>query len=374
MELNKENIKKIIYIITIGIIIYLGLQNITSIFGVVKGIVHVLNPFILGACLAFILNVGVNLIEKKLLKNKKKNKIIEKIKRPVSILLTILIMFAIIFFVIFLVIPELINTINSLITYIPGISESIQTWLKDASEKYPIINDTIKSINFDLNNINQETMKSLQSSAATILASSIGFLSSVFSGVANFVISLIFAIYILAQKEKLGEQFTKLIKAYIKPEIGEKIFRIFTITNSAFTKFITGQVTEACILGSLCFIGMLILRMPYALTISVCIGFTALIPIFGAFIGATIGFILISVQNFSLAIGFIIFIIILQQIEGNVIYPKVVGTSVGLPGIWVLVVVTIAGTFWGITGIALSVPIASIIYALLKENVNSRLS
>lgn len=374
MNLNKENIKKIIYIITVGIIIYLGLQNITSVLGAIKGILRVLNPFIFGACLAFILNVGVNLIERKWIKNKKKNKIIEKIKRPAAILLTLLIMFAVIFFVIFLVIPELINTINSLITYIPGISENVQTWLKEMAEKYPIVNDTIKSINFDLNNMNEETMKSLQASATTILASSIGFLSSVFSSIANFVISLIFAIYILAQKEKLGEQFTKLIKAYIKPEIGDKIFKIFTITNSAFTKFITGQVTEACILGTLCFIGMLIFRMPYALTISVFIGFMALIPIFGAFIGAIIGFLLISVQNFSLAIGFIIFIIILQQIEGNVIYPRVVGTSVGLPGIWVLVVATLGGAFWGITGIALSVPIASIIYALLKESVNSRLA
>ena len=293
MDLNRENIRKIIYIITVGIIIYLGLQNITSILGAVSSVLNVLNPFIFGACLAFVLNVGVNLIEKKWIKNKKKKKIIAKIKRPISIFLTILIMFALIFFVIFLVIPELINTINSLITYIPGIAESVQDWIKDLSEKYPQINNTIKNINFDLNNLNEETMKLLQTSAKTILTSSIGVLTSVFSGITNFVISLIFAIYILLQKEKLGEQFTKLIKAYIKPEISEKIFKIFSVSNSAFTKFITGQVTEACILGMLCFIGMLILRMPYALTISVFIAFTALIPIFGAFIGAIIGFILI---------------------------------------------------------------------------------
>ena len=168
-------------------------------------------------------------------------------------------------------------------------------------------------------------------------------------------------------------QFRKIMQAYMKPELMEKTLKIFKVTNSAFTKFITGQVTEACILGFLCFLGMVVLGMPYALTIAVLIGFTALIPIFGAFIGAGIGALLIAVQSPMLALGFIVFIIILQQIEGNIIYPKVVGNSVGLPGIWVMVAVTVGGSLWGITGIAVSVPIASILYALLREDVNNRI-
>lgn len=373
MKLDKENTKKIILIITVGIIIYLGLQNLNVIFKGIGGLLKILNPFILGACIAFILNVIVNLIESKWLKNRKKNKILERIKRPLSIFLSMLILFAVIFFVIFLVIPELISTIDSITTYIPGIATNVQNWLYEMTDNYPQINDMVSSINIDWNNIDEETIKLLQTWAGTILSSSINIVISIFSGVANFVIGLIFAVYILLQKEKLGAQFKKIMKAYMKPEFMEKTLKIFRVTNSAFTKFITGQVTEACILGILCFIGMIIFRMPYALTISVLIGFTALIPIFGAFIGAGVGALLIAVQNPMLAVGFIIYIIILQQIEGNIIYPKVVGNSVGLPGIWVMVAVTLGGSLWGITGIAISVPIASILYALIRENVNNRI-
>lgn len=373
MNLNKENTKKIIFIIAIGIVIYLGLQNLGTLFGSFQGLIKILNPFILGACIAFILNVGVNLIETKWLKNRKKNKIIQRIKRPLSIFLAMLILFAVIFFVIFLVIPGLIDTIDSIKTYIPGIATNVQNWLYDMTNQYPQINDTIKNINIDWNNLDDETMKLLQSWAGTILSSSINILAAIFSGVANLVIGLIFAVYILLQKEKLGMQFRKIMQAYMKPELMEKTLKIFKVTNSAFTKFITGQVTEACILGFLCFLGMVVLGMPYALTIAVLIGFTALIPIFGAFIGAGIGALLIAVQSPMLALGFIVFIIILQQIEGNIIYPKVVGNSVGLPGIWVMVAVTVGGSLWGITGIAVSVPIASILYALLREDVNNRI-
>ena len=373
MKLDKENTKKIIFIVFIGILIYWGLQNLGLIFGGVNSIFSILKPFILGACIAFVLNVIVSLVENKWLKNKKKNKVLAKIKRPLAIFLSMLILFAVIFFVIFLVIPGLISTIDSISSYIPGIATDVQNWLYDMLDKYPEINNTIKNINIDWNNIDEETMKLLQTWAGNILSSSISILGSIATGVTNFVIGLIFAVYILLQKEKLGYQFKKLMKAYLPSKLNEKVLKICNVSNSAFTKFITGQVTEACILGILCFIGMIIFGMPYALTISVLIGFTALIPIFGAFIGAGVGFILIAVQNPMLAVGFVIYIIILQQIEGNIIYPKVVGNSVGLPGIWVMVAVTLGGAIWGITGIAVGVPIASIIYALIRESVNHKI-
>lgn len=373
MKLDKENTKKIIFIVFIGVLIYWLLQNLGMIFVGIKNILNILNPFILGACIAFVLNVIVNLIEKKWIKNKKRNKIIARIKRPLSIFLSILILFAVIFFVIFLVIPGLISTIDSISSYIPGIATNVQNWLYDMADKYPEINDMIRNINIDWNNLDDETMKVLQEWAGTILSSSINILISIASGITNFVIGLIFAVYILLQKEKLGYQFKKLMKAYLPNRFNEKVLKICAVSNSAFTKFITGQVTEACILGILCFMGMIIFGMPYALTISVLIGFTALIPIFGAFIGAGIGFILIAVQNPMLAVGFVAYIIVLQQIEGNIIYPKVVGNSVGLPGIWVMVAVTLGGAIWGITGIAVGVPIASILYALIRDSVNNRI-
>lgn len=373
MKLDKENTKKIIFIVFIGVLIYWLLQNLGMIFVGIKNILNILNPFILGACIAFVLNVIVNLIEKKWIKNKKRNKIIARIKRPLSIFLSILILFAVIFFVIFLVIPGLISTIDSISSYIPGIATNVQNWLYNMADKYPDINDMIRNINIDWNNLDDETMKVLQEWAGTILSSSINILISIASGITNFVIGLIFAVYILLQKEKLGYQFKKLMKAYLPNRFNEKVLKICAVSNSAFTKFITGQVTEACILGILCFMGMIIFGMPYALTISVLIGFTALIPIFGAFIGAGIGFILIAVQNPMLAVGFVAYIIVLQQIEGNIIYPKVVGNSVGLPGIWVMVAVTLGGAIWGITGIAVGVPIASILYALIRDSVNNRI-
>ena len=379
MELNQKNTRKIILIVVMGIVIYWALQNIGIIWNALSTLINILSPFILGIGIAFILNVIVNLIENKCFKGKgknkkqKSNKILQKLKRPISILLSILILVAIIFFVLFMVIPELINTVKSLATYIPEIAKNLQNWIFDMIDTYPQVNDIITNINFDWNSIDEQTMQLLQNWAGGILSSSVNILISITSGITNFVIALIFAIYILLQKEKLGEQFKKLIKAYLPENLMNKTLKICTVSNSVFTKFITGQVTEAFILGFLCFIGMLILRMPYALTISVLIGFTALIPIFGAFIGAAIGFLLIAVQNPMLAVGFIIFIIILQQIEGNVIYPKVVGNSVGLPGIWVLVAVTVGGALWGIPGIAISVPLASILYALIREGVENRL-
>lgn len=375
MKLDKENTRKIIFIVVIAVLLYWGLQNLAIIWNAISTLIHILKPFILGACIAFVLNVIVNLIENKWMKNKnrKKKSLLIKIKRPLSIVLSILILFAVIFFVIFLVIPSLIDTIDSIKTYIPGIAENTQNWIYEMLNNYPEINDMIRNIDIDWNNIDQETMKVLQNWVTTILSSSVSILVSIFSGLTNFVIGLIFAVYILLQKEKLGAQFKKLIKAYLPEKVEQKALKLCATANNAFTKFITGQVTEAFILGVLCFMGMIIFGMPYALTISVLIGVTALIPIFGAFIGAGIGFLLIAVQNPALAVGFVIYIIILQQIEGNIIYPKVVGNSVGLPGIWVMVAVTLGGALWGIMGIAISVPIASIIYALLRENVNNRL-
>lgn len=379
MELDKKNTRKIIFIVVVGIILYWALQNIGIFWTALSTLMNILSPFILGIGIAFILNVIVNLIENKWFKKRGKNKknkrngILEKLKRPISILLSIILLAAIIFFVLFMVIPELITTVKSIATYIPGIAQNVQNWTFEMMSTYPQVNDVITNINFDWNSIDDQTMQLLQGWAGNILSSSVNILISITSGIANFVIALIFAIYILLQKEKLGEQFKRLIKAYLPEKLMNKTLKICSVTNSMFTKFITGQVTEAFILGFLCFIGMLIFRMPYALTISVLIGFTALIPIFGAFIGAAIGFLLIAVQNPMLAVGFLIFIIILQQIEGNVIYPKVVGSSVGLPGIWVLVAVTVGGAIWGIPGIAISVPFASVVYALIRESVDNRL-
>lgn len=375
MELDNKNVRKILLIVIIGILVYWALQNLGMIFGGISTLIGILSPFILGVGIAFILNVILNIVENKWLKSRKKNKrktsILDKVKRPVAILISLLILIAIVMFVMFMVIPELITTLKSLITYLPSIATDTQNWLYGMLDNYPQVSEMINSINWK--GIDEQTMQTIQSWAGSVVSSSLNVLVSVFSGLTNLVIAIIFAVYILLQKEKLGEQFKRVMKAYMPEKLMNKTLKVLNVSNSIFNKFITGQVTEAVILGFLCFIGMLIFRMPYALTISVLIGFLALIPIFGAIIGAAIGVILIAVQNPMLAIGFLIFIIVLQQIEGNIIYPKVVGNSIGLPGIWVLVAVTVGGALWGIPGIAISVPLVSILYALLKESVDNKL-
>ena len=189
----------------------------------------------------------------------------------------------------------------------------------------------------------------------------------------SFVIAFVFAIYLLLQKETLIRQLKKLIYAYMRKDFAEKLLKIAKTSNNIFANFTTGQFTEALILGFLCFIGMLILQIPYALTISVLIAFTALIPIVGALIGTAVGVLLILAVSPLKAVVFVIFLLILQQIEGNIIYPKVVGNSVGLPGIWVLVAITIGGSLWGIVGMLVSVPLVSVLYTILRDNVNQKL-
>ena len=206
------------------------------------------------------------------------------------------------------------------------------------------------------------------------MTSSIGFIISFVGGIFDFIISMVFAIYILSSKEKLKTQFKNIIRAYLSEKNAKYILKICSLSKTTFYNFITGQCTEALVLGTLCFIGMLILRLPYAITISVLIAVTALIPIIGAFIGIIIGAILIlSIDPIKSAI-FIVFLIVLQQIESNVIYPKVVGNSVGLPGMWVLVAVVVGGGFAGMLGLLLGLPTASILYIIFKEDVMNRLN
>ena len=372
-ELDKKNVKKIILIVAFGVILYWTLQNLETVGNAIGFVIQLIFPFILGLALAFLLNIIVNLIENKILVFKKQGKFMTKIKRPLSITLSVILLLAIMCFILFLVVPELINTFSIFAQNIPTVGENIKQWAQQMTVDYPKISEQIKNINIDWNTVNQNLLKYAQSGVSTILTTSINFIVATISGVVNFVIGFIFAIYILLQKEKLIRQAKKLLYAYLPNKRAHKIIHTANLANKTFNNFMTGQLTEAFILGFLCFIGMLILRIPYALTISVLIGFTALIPLVGAFLGAGIGVILIVVSSPIKAVVFVIFIIVLQQIEGNLIYPKVVGNSVGLSGMWVMVAITIGGSTMGLVGMVICVPIASVIYTVMSERVNIRL-
>lgn len=375
-ELNKTNIKKILAIITFTIVLFWGLQNLTMVGKFFQFIFQLILPFILGICIAFILNVPMKLLENKIFKNitkKKESQKSKKRKRIFSMMISIFLFLGILAFVIFLVVPELITTFGVFQQNIPSIAESFQSWLQEITQDYPDLSSQIQSAEINWDSLKEQMWIFAQTGITTVLQSSIGFVVSAITSIINFVIGMVFAVYLLMQKEKLILQFKKLIYAYLKEEKADKILHIAKVSNKTFHDFISGQLLEACILGLLCFIGMLLLQIPYAVAISILVTVTALIPLVGAFIGTGVGIILIVVSSPIKAIIFLIFILILQQIEGNLIYPKVVGKSVGLPPIWVLVAITIGGSLLGLVGIIISVPVSSILYVLLRESVQDRL-
>ena len=250
---------------------------------------------------------------------------------------------------------------------------TVQSKLEELMVNYPNIVNKINEVKPDWKSIENTLNDFLKDGFTNILSSSVNFIITTISSVVSFVMSIIFAIYMLYQKEKLSKQALKVVYAYFSKEKADYLLKVGKTANETFSNFVGGQLLEACILGLLCFIGMSILKIPYALTSSVLVGFTALIPVFGAFIGTAVASILIVVVSPVKALWFIIFIIILQQIEGNIIYPKVVGSSVGLPAMWVMLAVIVGGSCFGMVGMLIGVPVSSVLYTLFRESVNEKL-
>lgn len=384
IDLNKQNIKKILLIITFILVGLWAVQNINSVLNGIAFIFKLLGPFILGFAIAFVLNVPLRFFEKIFSKKVSKTRVktkrnIEKDKkynrrlRILSIILSMLIFILVILLIVFLVLPELINTFEIFKLSIPRMFDVLQDKAEELMVNYPNVVAKIKEIRPDWNSIENTINDFLKDGFANVLSSSVNFIISAVSSVVSFVMAIIFAIYMLYQKEKLKEQFLKVIYAYLPKKKADYLVKVGRTANETFSNFIGGQLLEACILGLLCFVGMSILRIPYALTSSVLVGFTALIPVFGAFIGTAIAAILIVVISPVKAFWFIIFIIILQQIEGNILYPKVVGSSIGLPAMWVMLAVVVGGSCFGILGMLIGVPVSSVMYALFRESVNDRL-
>ena len=373
MQNSKMDFRKWIILVAVAIIGYWAIGNLNVVGNLFSNILNIIFPFILGGCLAFILNLPMSFFERKLLKPKnKKNKKQKnkKLIRVISIIFAILVIVLVLAVIVTLIVPELINVIELLVNNIPYYISEITKLIYLNSEKIPDINTIIKEGNIDIENIKSQILSYIPS----LLTSSISIVSSLINGITTFFIAIIFAIYILIEKEKLNTQLTKILQAYVKKEKVEKIINIGRVSKNIFKNFLTVQCLEASILGILCIIGMLILRIPYAIPIGVLIGVTALIPVVGAFLGVIVGAILIVAVNPIKVITFVVFVLILQQIEGNLIYPRVVGNSIGLPGMWVLVAVSVGGSLGGILGMLLGVPIATIIYTLLKTDVNKKIS
>ncbi len=368
MELNKKNMEKLIILISFGIGLMWLLNNLAIVINILSNIFHILFPFILGVIIAFVLNIPMTKIEN-FLKSKIKNKNTKLPIRTISITLSLIIFIGFILLICFLLIPELIENIQLLIKNIPSFIENVQTWVLDLVENYPEIQVKVKEVFNNTTNINNIMITILN----YVINGSINFITSLISSVFTLFTAIVFAVYVLSQKEYLKRGVKKLMYAYMKEKHVEKISDIALLSDRTFSKFISGQCVEAVILGTIFFVVLTIFRFPYALIISVVTTVTALIPMFGAMIAMVIGALLIAVTNPLQALLFIIIFQVIQQIENNFIYPKVVGKSVGLASIWTLMAVILGGSLMGITGMIIGLPLASILYAILRKETNEQL-
>ena len=375
MNLDKTTIKKIRGLILFTIFVLVALWNYELVIDGILFVWGVISPFVLGGVIAFIVNIPMRFFEGKLFDKAKtyKKKWVEKLARPLSLILALLVIIGIIATVVLIVIPELGNTILNLGKTVQDFIPKAQEWAIQTFEDNQEIAKWIADIDFKWDELLSQGLDFLRNGASSVLGSTFEAAMSIISGVATFFIAVVFACYVLVQKERLGEQVKKLMRAFMPEDWNNILLALGSVVNKSFTNFFTGQCLEAVILGLMFLIVMVILQLPYALLISVLIAFTALIPIFGAFIGCGVGALLIFMISPTKALIFIIVFLVLQQIEGNFIYPHVVGNSVGLPSIWVLVAVSVGGSLMGLAGMLIFIPITAVVYTMLRGIVNRRL-
>lgn len=378
MELNKENMRKIRWLIAFAVLLYLGIQNLAVVLKYVKLLWGLLLPFVLGGAMAFVLNVPMSFIERHLFgkvreKNNKAGKAASKLARPVSLVLSIVFVILLILIVVLVVAPELGTTLVSVVKKVEEDIPLAQKWIADTFNGDSEIVKWASAIEIDPQKILDSIVSVLKNGADNLVSSTITVTMGIVSMAVNFAIGFVFACYMLLQKEKLGKQVLKATYAILPVKVVEYQSHVCTLASKIFASFITGQCIEAVILGSMFFVTMTIGRFPYAMLIGVLISFTALIPVFGGIIGCWVGFFLILMVSPLKAFMFLGLFVILQQIEGNLIYPHVVGNSVGLPAIWVLVAVTLGGNLMGIVGMLIFIPLVSVLYTLFREWVYARL-
>lgn len=374
MDLGDLSIKKIRELIVFTALLVVALWKFDVVLDVLKTIGQIIFPFILGGAIVFVINVPMSFLEKKIFENiKKENKAARKLARPVSMLLTIVLVVGVIALVMIGVIPQLTKTMGSLMINITDFIPQIKIWIRDFFHDNREIMKLVDQVQFKPDQAIRWGISLLGNGAGNMMNTTVSAVGSVVSGLATFFIAFSFACYVLFQKEKLHVQIRKVLFAFLPKQKADAFLKVCSLTYRTFANFLTGQCLEAVILGCMFVVTLSILRMPYALLIGVLIAFTALIPIFGAFIGCAVGSFLIFMVSPKQAIIFIIVFLVLQQIEGNLIYPHVVGESVGLPSIWVLAAVTIGGNLMGIVGMLVFIPLLSVVYTIFRKVVYQRL-
>ncbi len=372
LEVNKKTLRNVFLLIAAGILLYWILhetERVKSVFGVISGI---FSPFALGAGLAFVLNVPMRAFERMFKKVEN-----ARLRRVLAVLLTFLSLAVILVGVFWLLIPQLVDTVKALFPALIRFAGNAEAYAEDMLQQNPELLEWVVA-NTELDNMDwtaviEKAWSVLSNSLSTILSGAFSAITSVFGAIFNFVIAFVFALYCLFQKETLARQGRKLLYAFVPERYSDQVVRILRLTSATFSNFLSGQCIEVCILGGMFAIVMAICRMPYIPLISVLIAITAFIPYIGAFVGCVVGAFLIFVDNPLQAVLFVGLFLVIQQIEGNVIYPRVVGNSIGLNGMWVLIAISVGGGLFGVGGMFLMIPIASVLYTLAREVTNKRL-
>lgn len=376
MNLDRKNIEKLLFVGTVFILIYLGLQNLNVVFQFLSWLAYILMPFIIAVCCTFFLNVPLRAIEGRLFqpKNGKPVKpMLEKLRRPVSIALSITIFIAVIGIFLIIIIPEIGKSLTKLAEAVPGTITNLRDWLTELSKGEDFIGEIVSNMTINWDDVSKYLTSFLQNDAASVVGAAMSMLSSVFNVTLNFILGFILSVYTLAKKEKISSNVKKLIYSIFPIKTADFIVEIGVLTNKSFYNSITGQMMECVILGSLTVLGMTIFNFPYAPLIGVMVAILSWIPMFGVGIGAAIGALFILTVSPIQAIWFVVFMICLQQIEGNLIFPRVVGSNIGLPPILMISAIILFGNFFGIIGLFVSGPVTVVIYTLLRRFTFTRL-
>ena len=374
MEFDKSKLRQIRWLMVFAALLVLAVIYSGSIAEGAGFVLGIAKPFLYGGVIAFVLNLPLTFVEKKLLK-KWKGKIAEKVKRPIGIFLSMLILSAVIALVICMVVPQISRAAAELGRKVPPFLVRMERELEILGQTYPALQrevEMLQRMEIDWTKLQETVFDFLKNGAGDVLTSAVSVTSGIVGGIVNAFIAVVFALYILGQKEKLADQGKRIMSAYLPERVEAAVLKLLALSYCNFSSFLTGQCTEAVILGCMFVVAMSIFRMPYAFMVGVLIAFTALIPIVGAFIGCAVGAFLILINDPVQALWFIILFLVLQQIEGNLVYPRVVGSSVGLPSIWVLMAVTIGGSLFGVAGMLFFIPLTATGYTLLREHVNAR--
>ncbi len=372
MEWNKQNLKSLLLVICGGVAFYCALQNLRLVIAACGWVLGILAPFLLGGTIAFILNVPMRAIERHLYPAAKQG---TKFRRPLALVLTLVAVIGVLTLASCVIGPGIKEAVGTIASLMPAAMDRLWQQVRQLEQYLPLLEEALGDWNpQDWKSLSEKALQLAQSWGSGLVSSGGGLIGGLVSGVSTFVIGLIFSFYVLLQKEKLCRQGRQVLYALLPERAADQTLDVLRLAGRTFSSFLSGQCLEACILGTLFAVAMTIVRLPYALLVGVLIALTALIPIVGAFIGCGVGALLIAVTDPWKALLFIVLFLVLQQVEGNLIYPHVVGSSVGLPSIWVLAAVTLGGSLFGVGGMLFFIPLCSVLYALFRGYVKARLT